>query len=56
MKASMYQEYLDENFSGLDPKDIVFSMALPDPDSSAVTQVIASEVEKKYFIRLYIHA
>ena len=46
-KASLYEEYLAESFNGLDPKDIVFSMSVSDPDSGAATQVISEQVRTK---------
>ena len=38
-KASEYENYLSENFSGLDPMEVVFAMAMPAAAESGATEV-----------------
>ncbi|XP_059085017.1 uncharacterized protein LOC131882017 [Tigriopus californicus] len=45
-KADLYDQYLKEKYNGLDPKDIIFSMALPDPDNAVASSVISGQVQE----------
>ena len=39
---SLFQNFLDEKFNGLDPADVIFLMTLPDPESSVVSKAVQS--------------
>lgn len=44
-KSELYDQYLKEKYNGIDPKDIIFAMALPDPDTAVTSSVIAGQVQ-----------
>ena len=38
-RTAEYKKFLDAKFSGLEPEDIIFMMALPEPDAAAASSV-----------------